>query len=435
MMQKRGLKFVLCSSLDQVDPDEWNSFLSSQSPPFLRYHWMRAYEISGSMTPETGWQPIHLLGIEDDGSSPNPDTPGVPAVDGGVPTVDGDPPEGRPSKQTAEQPSTQTEKQGRYRGLRFALPLYIKSHSWGEFVFDFAWADVARQLGKAYYPKAVGVIPATPSTVYSPLCDREDYAELLASAVDFLREELPRLGVMSLSFLFTQAPFADDLESLGFHRWVHQGFEWKGEGLDTFDDYLALFNKNQRKNIRKERKRFQESGLEVRLSSPDQLDQETADDMFDLYERTNDQFGPWAAKFLNREFFREVFRTCADNIVLVNAVDRGEVVARSMLLKDRRRLFGRYWGTRRFVKDMHFNLCYYEPIDYAIRENLVSFDPGMGGEHKPRRGFQAVEQYSMHLYFDPLMDQLFRGNIHQFNESAQGMIEHINSHLPLKDHR
>lgn len=410
-MRDRGLRFVLCSSLDQVNPEEWNACLSPESPPFLGYHWMRAYEASGSMSPETGWQPIHLLGLE-------------------------------PVESTAEGGGEGGQTAGRYSGLRFALPLYIKSHSWGEFVFDFAWADVARQLGKAYYPKAVGVIPATPATAYRPLysaaggADRTgegEYRNILAAALEYLREELPRLGIMSLSFLFTEPRFAGDLETLGFHRWIHQGFEWRGEGLLHFDDYLAQFNKNQRKNIRKERKRFRESGLELKVGNPDANDPFVADDMFDLYERTNDQFGPWAAKFLNREFFREVFRSCAEDIVLVSAHHGDEVVARSMLLKDSRRLFGRYWGTRRFVKDMHFNLCYYEPIDYAIREGLESFDPGMGGEHKPRRGFWAVEQYSMHLYFDPLMDQIFQGNIHQFNRHSAEMIDHINTQLPLKE--
>lgn len=389
------LVFRILESMEDIDVRDWQALIQADTSPFLEYHWLHACESSGSMVPETGWQTCHVLGFSSEDDAMN------------------------------------------YARPVFILPLYIKSHSWGEFVFDFSWADLAAQIGQEYYPKAVGVIPATPVTAYQPLmaeslAESGNFEQILRGAIHFIRTKLEVIGVKSLSFLFTTPDFTDALESLEFSRWVHQGFEWYRKGMNSFDDYLATFGKNQRKNIRKERKSLQESGFHVRFQQGNELDDSLAHDMYLLYSRTNAQFGSWAAKFFNREFFEAVFRNCAENIVLVSAEnDDGDVPGRSMLILKNGKLFGRYWGCHSFVKNMHFNLCYYDPIDFALRNGFQSFDPGMGGEHKLRRGFMPVEQYSMHNFFDPLMNRFFAEYIPQFNRHVYRQIEWFNSkHLP-----
>ncbi len=382
--------FRLLPHIEDIEASQWQSLVGAQHSPFLEHHWLASFETSGSMSPDSGWQPLHLLGFKSDHDADRTINP------------------------------------------VFALPLYLKNHSWGEFVFDFAWADVASQLGQEYYPKAVGVIPATPVTAYQALDSSGDPGSL-AQAVEYLEKRLPEMGVKSLSFLFAEDDFADRLESLGFSRWIHQGFVWTRDGMNDFQDYLDSFRKNQRKNIRKERQSITEQELTVRIIGGDELCAEDADDMFELYEKTNDQFGPWAAKFLNRDFFRESFKRCAHQILLVSAFDsRGLSVGCSMLVHKGSKLYGRYWGSRDFFKDLHFNLCYYEPIDYAIRQGIDWFDPGMGGEHKLRRGFHGVRQHSMHRFFDPVMDRIFSANIGQFNRHAITTIDAINDSLPQK---
>jgi predicted N-acyltransferase len=382
--------FRLIDGVSRLDSASWQGMISERDSPFLEHHWLSAFEDSGAISPGEGWQPLHLVGFDRESDAESLSSP------------------------------------------RYALPLYIKSHSWGEFVFDFAWADVASQLGQEYYPKAVGVVPATPVTAYRDINPAGD-PQLLGMALEYLEKTLPAMGIRSLSFLFTEDDFAERLEPLGYHRWVHQGFVWTRDEMEDFDAYLARFRKNQRKNIRVERASLEKQELTVRILRGEDLGSAEADDMFDLYEQTNDQFGPWAAKFLNREFFQLAFQRCASQILLVSAEDSGgNCVGRSMLVFKDRRMYGRYWGSRGFHKHLHFNLCYYEPIDFCLREGIDLFDPGMGGEHKIRRGFHGVEQYSMHKYFDPMMDRIFAANIGQFNRQARQIITSVNDSLPQK---
>ncbi len=376
------MEFRILQSMDDIHASEWQSLVAPETSPFLEYPWLHACEHSGSMVPETGWQCSHLIGFR--------------------------------SSEDAEKCMKPI----------LILPIYIKNHSWGEFVFDFAWADLASQLGKQYYPKAVGLIPATPVTAYRPLI-AEGCGHAIEPAIHFLRAELEAAGVNSLSFLFVTSEFSRILESLGFNRWVHQGFRWFRNEQRSFDDYLAGFKKNQRKNIRKERRSVEENELRVVYNSGSDLSNAVAADMYALYSATNARFGMWAAKFFNEAFFKEIFRTFSENIIIISAVN-GTAVGRSMLVCKNKKLFGRYWGAHRFVKNLHFNLCYYEPINFAIRSTFHSFDPGMGGEHKSRRGFMAIEQYSMHGFFDPLLEKFFAGNIHRFNTYARHQIDQLN---------
>ncbi len=393
---RSAVEFAFLESIVSISAGDWNALYGKNDSPLLEYHWLRSFEESGSMCPETGWQPFHLLGFahsEDAAAMKNP---------------------------------------------VLILPLHLKSHSWGEFVFDFAWSDVASRLRKKYYPKAVGVIPATPVTGYQALGSPSD-AEL-AQAMEYAEARLKSMGVHSLSFLFTEDRFADQLEKCGFVRWVHQGFAWKRRGMSNFDDYLSLFRKNQRRNIRKERRGLEERGLVVDFICGSSLNAELARDMYQLYEKTTDQFGPWGAKFLTEDFFHYSFEHCGDSLLLVSARGKdgsgsqfaGRVPGRSMLVHGGGRLYGRYWGAREFVKDLHFNLCYYYPIEFALNRGLDTFDPGMGGEHKVRRGFGGIQQFSMHRFFDPQMDNIFKANIHQFNTQAQRQIEFINEVAPQK---
>ncbi len=378
-------------SIEDIAAADWNRLARPYPSPFLEWEWLSALERSGSIAPQNGWQPYHAV-----------------LSRGGQITA--------------------------------VAPLYLKSHSMGEFVFDFAWADVAEQMEIPYYPKLVGMSPATPSVCFQTLVDpAEKHTEVnstLLSGVDVLLEEL-ELG--ACAFNYVEPEFADILERHGYIRWKHQNFIWENPGLHDFGEYLALFRKNQRRNIRRERASIAQQGLEIRVLQGAELTQELLRLMNSYYRNTNEQFGPWAARFLSNEFFPLLAEASARefterSIVLVAAYDAkvgSEPVALSFLVRKGELLFGRYWGAAGFYENLHFELCYYRPIEWAIAEGIRSFDPGIGSAHKVRRGFVAVPNYSMHRFRDPRMNALMGMHIDRINEMEQQQIDGLNEMLPF----
>ncbi|MDR0586724.1 MAG: GNAT family N-acetyltransferase [Treponema sp.] len=383
-------------SIAEFDPVQWNDLIRSGDIPFLEWEWFAALETSGSVCPETGWHPLHLsLWDKDD--------------------------------------------------LLAAAPLYLKNHSDGEFVWDYMWAKAASSLGTPWYPKLTGVVPATPAEGYRFLtADGFPDRDLLNSTLLDAAEALCRNnGIRGLHLLFAEPDWASRPGSLverGYSAWKHQRYVWENAGFAGFDDYLAGFNKNQRKNIRREYRRHEEQGIGLRIVDRDSGAGQSGyfNAIHELYTITNDKFVPWDARWVNGEFFRLLGSSYSRRVVFSEAYRKGqtggaeETVALAMMIRKDEKIWGRYWGAYEDLKDLHFAVCYYAPMDYCIREGIRYFDPGAGSPHKVRRGFRSVFDTSYHKFFDPLLEKLFRTNIDEVNSYEEENIGALNDGLPLK---
>lgn len=374
----------------EIPKEAWDRLATRLPTPLMEWEWLRALEESGSITPRDGWNPTHL---------------------------------------TCYRNGT----------LVGATPLYGRTQSMGEFVFDFALADVAEQIGVSYYPKLVGMSPATPSTGYSFLIDpQESKEEITAAMLEEIFSFARTRGHMAVQFNYVEPSFREPLKTHGFIEWEHQGFLWENRGFAGFDDYLERFRKNQRRNIRRERLSMADQGLEVRVLWGEEIPASYFPLMAEYYHLTNDQFGPWAARFLTSRFFDLLEERFRHRIAMVAAHPTGapveeEPIALSFLLVKDQTMLGRYWGTREYRDNLHFNVCYYEPIQWAIEKGVRRFDPGMGSSHKIRRGFRAVANYSHHYFLDDRMQAIFRANIDRINSYEEQNIHFLNENLPLKE--
>ncbi len=372
--------------MEEIDREAWDAMALALDTPLMEWAWLRLMEASGSITAENGWQPCHLTVWEED----------------------------------------------RMVG---AAPLYIKGHSAGEFVFDYAWADVAQRLGIRYYPKLVGMSPVTPAVGYRFLTaegvDEKWMTRLMLAEIDrFCREN--RLS--GASFLFVDPKWMTSARQEGLFAWRHGSFLWENPGFSSFDEYLARFNSNQRKNIRKEIASLDRQGIRMETFAGKRIPDAFFTRMYRFYERTNDRYGIWGCKYLTRKFFTDLAEHYRHRLLFAAAFENGggaEPVGLSMLLVKGGRLYGRYWGCERRIDNLHFNACYYAPIAWAIENRIRFFDPGAGSAHKVRRGFRAVANHSLHRFYDPTLARLMETHIGRINEAEQEQIDELNRSLPF----
>jgi predicted N-acyltransferase len=376
-------------SMQEIPKEAWDALAGPLPTPALEWEWLARLESSGSVCPDTGWLPAHL-------------------------TV--------------------------WRGseLAGAAPLYVKGHSEGEFVWDYAWAEVASRLRLRYYPKLVGVSPATPVPGYrfliAPGQDEDSLTALMLEAIEAFRAANRLSGV---SFLYADPQWQAGIEAHGYLAWRHQSFLWENEGYGSFEDYLARFDKNQRRNIRRELQAVEAQGVRLELLRGDQITREALEQMVRFYESTNDQFGPWAARYLTPRFLPSLYEGFRHRILLASAFRQGQrqPVGMSFLLTKGQGLYGRYWGSRERVDCLHFAACYYEPIRWAIEHGVRRFDPGIGSEHKLRRGFRAVANHSLHRFAEPRLRAVMERHISQINSQEQEEIEALNRAVPFAEAR
>lgn len=385
-MRRLDLKFKWLEGLSEVDAERWNALARPLETPFLEWDWLQMMEASGSTTAATGWHPRHLT-----------------AWSG--------------------------------RELVAAAPLYVKTHSAGEFVFDHAWADVAGRLNRPYYPKLVGMSPFTPMIGYRFLtAPGLDGAALTGCLLEEIERFCRHNGLAGCSFHFVDPPWAETLAGSGFCPWAHQSFVWENEGFLGFEDYLSRFTANQRRNIRRERLRLAGQGVRVDMVGGGELPRHLYAHMHAFYTRTNEQFGPWGCKYLTGDFFSLLAERFRERLVFAVASDgtRRAPVGMALLVAKGCNLYGRYWGCAREVEFLHFEACYYRPIEWAIARGIRKFDPGMGGGHKLRRGFRAVANYSLHRFMDPALRRLMERHIAAINRQEHEEIAALNQHLPLR---
>ncbi|BAU65416.1 hypothetical protein STA3757_28010 [Stanieria sp. NIES-3757] len=373
------------SHFAEIPQAEWDALALPLNTPFLEWEWLNNLETSGSAIPRTGWQSCHLTVWRD-------------------------------------------------RQLIAAAPFYLKSHSYGEFVFDHQWADLSYRLGVEYYPKLVGMTPFTPATGYkfliAPGEDEEALTELMVAAIDHFCD---RNRISSCNFLFVDPDWRTLMENYGFSSWLHHSYIWGNQNFKSFDDYLQMFNANQRRNIKRERKAVVNAGLEMKVLTGEEIPRSLYPLIYRFYSSTCDKFY-WGSKYLTRKFFEQLYPNYSDRVVLIAAYQEGDdkkPVGMSFCLTKGNNLYGRYWGCFEEYNCLHFEACYYKPIEWAIDNGITMFDPGAGGSHKKRRGFPATPNYSLHRFYNRRMNQILRNYIDEINQMEQEEIDAINHELPF----
>lgn len=375
------------ASMAQIDRAQWDRLAADLDTPLLEWDWLHQLEASGSIAPNYGWTPAHLT---------------------------------------------------LWRGERLvaAAPHYIKTRSEGEFVFDHAWAQVAARLGEPFYPKLVGMSPVTPAVGYRFLVGPgEDTSAVVGRMLHAITAFCQEQGLASTGLHFVDPAFEDLLRPHGYLPWRHQSYLWENPGYIDFDDYLAGFRTNARRNIRRERRRMADGGLALATFQGAAIPEDFIPLMYALYGQTNAQFGPWGCHFLNQAFFEGIYHTCRERLLFVaaheTALQQASPAALAMLLTKGGTLIGRYWGARHYHRDLHFNLCYYTPMEWAIANGIRCFDPGAGSPHKIRRGFRAVAHHSWHRHLHPKLALVFARHIHEINAAEQATIDDLNAGLPF----
>jgi len=372
-------------SISEIPQVDWDALTSDLPTPVFDWSWLHLLETAGGLDDNHGWAPFHV------------------AI---------------------------------WRGsdLVAAAPLYARSDSWGDFVYDFAFADAASRRGAAWYPKLVGMCPATPSVGWKVFTrsgeDRTALESIWLEEADALAR---RLGVVSLQANFTEPSWSDSLPGT-WRRWSHQNFLWTNDSHLDFEGYLGTFDKNQRRNIKRERQSLADQGLTLRIVPGDEIPESWFPLMGKLYDRTNDQFGAYAAKFLQPAFFGAL--GSIRPLLSFSATfykNEPTPVALGFLLGKNGRFIGRYWGERVHHPDQYFNVCYYGPIEEIIRRGWRDFDPGAGSELKVRRGFRSERNVSLHRFYDPDADKLFTAYLSRMNRQEEERIETLNAAVPLRE--
>ncbi|XSG82343.1 MAG: GNAT family N-acetyltransferase [Methyloligella sp. ZOD6] len=351
--------------------------------PFLAYDFLHALEASGSACAETGWLPRHLV-LE----SPDGEIEGV-------------------------------------------MPCYLKAHSMGEYVFDHGWADAYERAGGAYYPKLQASIPFTPVTGPRLLVpegpDRFERQSLLLRAAAGYSEQL---GVSSLHVTFLTREEWELAGELGFLRRTDQQFHWRNEGYESFDDFLNALVSRKRKAIRKERRQAVENGIEIEWVTGADLTEAHWDAFYDFYMDTGAR--KWGRPYLNRAFFSMIGDTMADHMLLVLAKRNGRYIAGALNVIGADTLFGRYWGCTEHHPYLHFEICYYQAIDFAIRHGLKTVEAGAQGEHKLARGYLPTQTYSVHFCRDPGLAQAIAGFLKRERQAVAHEIALLSEESPYK---
>ena len=341
-----------------VRPEDWDACVEgagAPDTPFVSHAFLDAVEQSGCVGSRTGWQPRHIVVEDEDGA------------------------------------------------VVAAAPLYVKGHSYGEYVFDHAWASAFERAGGRYYPKLQCAVPFTPVTgtrlLIRPDAARGLTADSLRAALANGMSALTRqYGVSSLHVTFCTGEEAAILEEAGYLiRHDHQ-FHWHNRGYADFDDFLASLTSRRRKNIRKEREKVADAGIRMVALTGEEIKPRHWDAFYRFYTDTYDR--KWGAPYLNRGFFSLLQETMADKVVLFLAEIDGRPIAGALNFCGRDALFGRNWGCDLRFKFLHFEACYYSAIDYAIAHGLQRVEAGTRGPHKLQRGYAPVRTYSAHWIED-----------------------------------
>ena len=369
------------NSMSQVDGAAWNR-LAGDAYPFLRHEFLLALERSGSICEQTGWVPAHLLVMNED-------------------------------------------------QLVAFMPLYLKQHSWGEYVFDHQWAQAYQQQGLDYYPKWLTAIPLTPCQgprmVIQEAIDPLEVTQILLTFIKQLSEQL---GISSWHCLFPDSQQVELLRSLGLSIREGVQFHWFNQGYRDFNDYLYTLTASKRKMLKRERRRVSEQGVRLlRIAGKDVSELQWLA-FFQFYTMTYLKRG--SRPYLNLAFFQQIAATMGEQLLLVLAIKNDNAIAAALSFVGSDTLYGRYWGCYEEYNSLHFETCYYQGLDYCIEHGLKRFDSGAQGEHKISRGFEPITTYSAHW----IKDARFAKAIEHFIVREQKAMQHYKqdaaSYLPFR---
>jgi predicted N-acyltransferase len=366
----------ILESLAGVDPARWNELAGGN--PTLSHEFLHALHETGCASPRTGWKPQYLT---------------------------------------------------LWDGARLggAVPLYLKSHSFGEYVFDWGWADAYERHGLAYYPKMLAAVPFTPATGPRLLADTEARRERLARA---LLEAARESHASSLHVLFPDARDAQALRSLGLLERSAVQFHWRNGGYADFEEFLAALSHDKRKKIRQERRKIAAAGVALERRTGNEASEADWDFFTACYRRTYREHR--STPYLTRQFFAAIARSMPERLLLVIARHEGRPIASALNLFGGGVLYGRYWGSTQYVPGLHFEACYYQAIEFCIERGIALFEGGAQGAHKHARGFLPESTRSFHWLAHPAFNRAVDEFLNEEGERIAAYVDELNERTPFR---
>ncbi|WP_290984658.1 GNAT family N-acetyltransferase [Ferrovibrio sp.] len=377
-----GLRIRALARIADISAAAWDACAGSDNP-FLRHAFLDALEQSGCVAPRQGWQPTHLLAENAAGD------------------------------------------------LLGAMPLYFKGHSQGEYIFDQGWANAYERAGGAYYPKLLCAVPFTPVTGPRLLVrPGEDATALRNALLQGALGLVQRHGLSSLHINFVTEAEKQWGEAAGLLHRLGEQFHWRNEGYADFDGFLAALASRKRKAIKRERREAVAAGIEIECVSGTTLTAEHWDAFYEFYIDTGSR--KWGQPYLNRDFFHRLHATMAEQVILVLARRDGRWIAGAWNMLGGDTLYGRNWGCIEQHPFLHFECCYYQAIDYAIRHGLKRVEAGAQGEHKLARGYLPSPIHSLHHLPDPAFHRAVDAYLREERAHMQGLIAALDEHSPFR---
>lgn len=379
-------KARLLHSLSEISAEDWDACANPEGlpyNPFLSYAFLWSMEESGSACSETGWAPCHLV-LEDDDDT-----------------------------------------------LLGIVPMYLKSHSSGEYVFDHSWANALERAGGDYYPKLQVSIPFTPATgrrlLVKPGPDANEIeVQLVHAAIQAARQ----IEVSSLHMTFVEENQAARIAKTGLLERNDQQFHWWNDGYETFDDFLASLTSRKRKNLKKERLQALENDIEIEWITGADLTEEHWDAFYGFYVDTGNR--KWGQPYLTRSFFTMINERLADHTLLIMCKRNGRYIAGALNFIGGETLFGRHWGCIEDHRFLHFEVCYYQAIDFAISRGLKCVEAGAQGQHKLARGYVPTKTHSLHWLADPGFHDAVKDYLESERQHVDHDIEYLETHAPFR---
>ena len=376
------MKINFLDSIEEITKDDWDAVLKNKYP-FLKYDFLKALETTKCVSAEQGWSPLHIVVSEN-------------------------------------------------KKIIAVMPLYIKTDSQGEFIFDWSWADAFYRNGVNYYPKLVCSIPYTPASgPRLSVIQKGKTKEIIENIYSALKEISEELDFSSVHILLAEEEEIRSFSNAGFSIRSSYSFHWFNNNYKDFNNFLEDMTSRQRKNIKKERDKILQQGITMRKIKGEDITDEMLSAFYQFYQLTYLKRGMQG--YLNYDFFKEIFELIPENILLIMALDKGgNYVAGALNFYDKKKLYGRYWGCFEEFDSLHFETCYYQGIEFCIDNALVTFDPGVQGEHKIKRGFCPIETFSAHW----IKDSRFREAIDDFLVREKAHVKNYNDDrkvlLPFK---
>jgi predicted N-acyltransferase len=375
------MRLTVHEAIADIAPDAWNA-LAGDTYPFLRHEFLLAAEQTGCVSEDAGWTPRHLT----------------------------------------------LERNGR---LVAAMPLYQKEHSWGEFVFDWAWARAYEQAGLRYYPKLVSAVPFTPAPSRRLLLADPGDTAAARALVDGAIELAERTACSSVHVLFPTHEELPLLRDAGLQVRKDCQFHWHNRDYADFDQFLQTFTASKRKKARRDRRRVSEAGIRFRRLKGAEIGTETWELVYRFVSITFMRRG--SLPYYNLDFFLRIGETLPDNILVILAEQDAEPIAAAVFFESPTALYGRYWGSDGHHNALHFETCYYQGIDYCIDKGLQLFEPGTQGEHKISRGFAPQSTWSAHWLAHPQFLSAIENYLEEEARYVDRYIETVDARSPYRD--